>query len=162
MLVVTTANLGSMTRLKLRSPRDPEFWLPAGISLVAVVAAGYFAHARVSELLAELELLAATDPGAAIEQAVYWLRGATLAFCALLAVFCLLLFRSCQLARREGRMPPSGWWSYGALYAKTGEAARRMARLGQWLAGLLLLASLGLAIVVEYTVRLLLSGNLAG
>ena len=159
MLDIYTTFTDSMNRIKLRSPRDPEFWLPVGISLTFVLSLGYFGHAQVSELITGLRLLAEIDPGAALEQAVYWLRVATLVFCALLIGFCLLLFRSCQLARREGRLPPSGWWSYGALYAKTGESARRMARLGQWLTGLLLLATLALAIAVEHTARLLLAGN---
>ena len=113
----------------------------------------------MADLLERLELLAQSDPRAALAEAVVWLRRATLAFCALLVLFCLFLYRSCQLARREGRLPPSGWWSYGALHAITGERARRLARFGQWLAGLLVLASIGFGLAVEHFSGLLLAGE---
>ena len=145
--------------MKLRSPRDPEFWLPILASLAVLVPLALYGYSWVTELAARLERLALTHPEAALAEAVYWLRGATWVFCALLVLFGLLLFRSCQLGLREGRLPPSGWWSYGALQAITGDRARRMARVGQWLAGLLLVVSPGLAVAVEYLVRLLLAGD---
>ena len=148
-----------MSRVKLRSPRDPQFWLPLGLSLIVVVALGLYGHARVSDWVEHLEMIAAGDPRAALDEAIYWLRRAALFLCALLALICAFLFRSCQLARREGRLPPSGWWSYGALWATTGDRARRQARIGQWLAGVLLAAAVCLGLAVEYTARLLLAGE---
>lgn len=150
-----------MKRIRLRSPRDPQFWLPLLVSLIVILPLGYFAQAWLEQLVERLEQLAQANPRAALQEAVYWLRRATWAFCVLLAAFSLYLFRFCQLGRREARLPPSGWWSYGALHASVGEKARRMARFGQWISAALLLGSPGLAIAVEYLVRLLLAGEFA-
>jgi hypothetical protein len=150
-----------MNSVKLRSPRDPKFWLPLLVSLALILPLGYFAHLWVTKLVERLDLLAQADPRAALEEAVYWLRRATWIFCALLAVFCIYFLRFCQLGRREGRLPPSGWWSYGALHALVGEKARRVALCGQWIAGFLLAAAPGLALAVEYLARLILAGEFA-
>ena len=150
-----------MKRIKLRSPRDPQFWLPLLASLAFILLLGYFALAWVAQLVERLEQLAQADPRAALEEAVYWLRRTTWAFCALLAAFGLYFFRFCQLGRREARLPPSGWWSYGALHASVGERARRMALFGQWISVVLLAASPALALGVEYFAGLLLAGEFA-
>ena len=150
-----------MKRIRLRSPRDPQFWLPLLASFAVILVLGYFAQSWVAQLVERLEQLAQADPRAALEEAVYWLRRATWAFCALLAAFGFYFFRFCQLGRREARLPPSGWWSYGALHATVGEQARRTARFGQWISVVLLIASPALALAVEYFAGLVLAGELA-
>lgn len=149
-----------MNRIRLRSARDPGFWVPLLLSVLLFVPLAIGAHLWVSGFLERLQQDAAADPAAAIDAAVSTIRRSVWLLCTLLAVFCAYLFRYSQLARREGRLPPAGWWSYGALHAIIGARARRMGRFGQWLAGLLLAASVGLAFAVEHLVTLLEGGGL--
>ncbi len=150
-----------MNSQKLRSPRDPEFWIPLAIALALVLALAVGVWVWMGDFNERMRALAVTDPGAALDQTLSVLRLATLILCVLLAAFGIYFFRYCQLGYRQGRLPPSGWWSYGALRAIVGDRARRMARLGQILAVVLLLASIGFGLAVDNLVRLMQSGGLA-
>ncbi|UCE85658.1 MAG: hypothetical protein JSU66_15210 [Deltaproteobacteria bacterium] len=80
------------------------------------------------------------------------------AFCAVSAAFSSYLFRYFQLGLRDGRLPPSGWWSLGAYRVAVGPTARRISRFGLVLAGFLFAASVGFALAIENLVRVLLEG----
>jgi len=150
-----------MSSVRLRSPRDPGFWLPLLLSLLVIAPAAIGGYVWVAGFIERLQQDAATDPAAAIDEAIRVMRRAIWLLCVIMTAFCAYLFRYCQLARREGRLPPSGRWSYGALHAVVGARAERMGLLGQWLAGLLLAATIGLLFAVEYFSLLIDSGGLS-
>ncbi|MDT8320607.1 MAG: hypothetical protein RQ826_08785 [Xanthomonadales bacterium] len=109
----------------------------------------------------ELGILASSDPEAARDEAIRRLRLSAWSFCIVMFVFCVYFFRYCQLGRREGRLPPSGWWSLGALRAIVGPKARRMSEVGLVLSAVLLAASIGFGFAVEHLVRLIERGMFA-
>jgi len=151
-----------MPWVQLRSRRDPSFWVPLLACAVLLVVLAFLANARMSEWARHLRELSAADPAAAKAQAVHVLRIATGSLCLVTIGFCAYLFRYFQLGHREGRLPPSGWWSFGALRAAVGPEARSLSRVGRMLPWLLLAATLGLALAVELLIRLLEAGTLSG
>ena len=150
-----------MDSVVLRSRRDPAFWVPLLMSVVALAALTLGAHAYLSDWIQGLRELASSDPEAAQTEAVRVLRLGTWSFCALMAGFCAYLIRYFQLGRREGRLPPSGWWSLGALRAIVGSRAHRMSRLGLVISAVLLVATIGLGVAVERLIRLIQAGALS-
>jgi hypothetical protein len=64
----------------------------------------------------------------------------------------ILLARGCQLGLREGRIPPSGWWSLGAHRVAIGATALCVGRAGLVLAGLLALLGVATGILFEHLI----------
>lgn len=153
------AGAGSVP-VRIRSPRDPGFWLPVVLVLIVLLPLAIAVYVQMTDYIAELETLAAADPEAALARAAAFLRRAVWGMCVLLGAFCLYFFRYSQLGRREGRLPPSGWWSFGALHAVVGERAQRIGRFGQWLAAALLIATIGFGLAVEHLARLIETGRM--
>lgn len=150
-----------MDSIQLRSRRDPAFWLPLLVSVVVLSPLVFGAYVWVSNWTESVRALASSDPGAAQGEALRILRLCTWSLGAVMAGFCAYLFRYFQLGRREGRLPPSGWWSLGALRAIVGRKARRVGLFGLVLTGMLLAATIGLALAVEHLIRLIKGGMLA-
>jgi hypothetical protein len=150
-----------MDYVKLRSRRDPAFWLPLLLSVVVLAPLVYGTYAWLTSWLEHLEALASSNPEAAQDEAIRILRFCAWSLCAVIVGFCAYLFRYFQLGRREGRLPPSGWWSLGAFRAIVGRKARRMSKFGLVLSGVLLASAIGLALAVEHLIRLIEGGLLA-
>ena len=77
-----------------------------------------------------------------------------------MVVLCAYLFRYFQLGCREGRLPPSGWWSFGALRAIVGGKAHRMSRFGLVLTVIVLAAAICFGLAVERLIHLIEAGML--
>lgn len=120
-----------------------------------------WAHLWVSGCLDSLRETASSDPEVARSEALRVLRLLELAFGAMSSVFGAFLFRYFQLGLREGRLPPSGWWSLGAYRVAVGPTALRMSRFGLALSVFLLSATIGFVLAVEYLRRAILAANLA-
>lgn len=147
-----------MDYVKLRSRRDPAFWLPLVLSVVVLAPLVFGAYGLLTSLLDNLEALASSDPEAARVEAIRILRLSAWSLCAIMVLFCAYLYRYFQLGRREGRLPPSGWWSLGAFRAMVGRRARRMCQFGLVLSGVLLAAAIGLVLAVEHLIGLIEGG----
>jgi membrane protein required for beta-lactamase induction len=128
-----------MEWIVLRSRRDVSFWLPVLLAVVALVALAIAAQLWTPAYLARLEALRAADPDAAAASAESALRTMGALVCGFTLLVAAVLFRYFQLGRREGRVPPSGWWSVGAHRAMVGATARRFC-----LAGMALSLGMGL------------------
>jgi hypothetical protein len=76
--------------------------------------------------------------------------------CIFTAAVAAYIFRFCQLGAREGRLPPSGWWSLGAYRARVGDSVQRFAAAGRVLAVVIGLAGVGLGLAVENLIDVLL------
>lgn len=135
-----------MTWIQLRSRRDPGVWLPFLLVTLAMAALAVWGHVWLSGWLEGFEATAESDPERAIAEAVRFIRLCEVALLASSLLFCGFLARFFQLALRQARLPPSGWWSLAARRVLGGPEARRMARLGLWLT--LLLGALAAATVV--------------
>ncbi|NIS07159.1 MAG: hypothetical protein GWN21_18285 [Gammaproteobacteria bacterium] len=147
-----------MDSIELRSRRDPAFWIPLLLSILLLLGFMLAGEAYLSQWLEHLQELASSDPEAAESEVVRILRPATWLFCLAMFGFCAYLMRYFQLGLREGRIPPSGWWSFGALRAIAGPKARRMSRVGLVVSALLLIATLGLVFAVEHMIRVIEAG----
>jgi hypothetical protein len=154
------ADITSMKSVKLRSRRDPAFWLPIALCVAVLVPLIVGAHFWMTNWLKDLQVLAASDPEAARDEAIRFLRISTWSLCAVMLCFCAYFIRYCQLGRREGRLPPSGWWSLGAFRVIVGRRARRLSEFGFMISAVLIAASIGLGFAVEYLIRLIEGGML--
>jgi hypothetical protein len=139
-----------VTWVRIRSRRDPAFWLPiVGILAVLVpiaLATHFWLEARTEGLVE----LAASDPERALAEALTLARAVGWTLSALTAAIGIALLRYFQLGLRHERLPPEGWWSFGAFRVAIGETALRMARGGRVVAVLLIVASFGLLLSVEH------------
>jgi hypothetical protein len=140
----------------LRSRRDPAFWVPLLATLLLLVPLVLVARCWSSDWIGHLRELAAAKA-----QAVRALRLAAWFLCLLTAGFSAYLFRYFQLGGREGRLPPSGWWSFGAFRILVGPKARRASQLGMMVSLMLFTAAVGFALVVEHLIRLIEAGRLS-
>lgn len=113
----------------------------AGIAAVVVLAAlGFVA---LSRYVGGLELLAATDPAAAVRRLVRLATLVTALLGAGAAAAGLYFFDLSRRALAAGCFPPPGTWLVSDTPVLRGAAARRKARLGAILA--LLLVAIGVA-----------------
>jgi len=145
----------------LRSRRDPAVWVPVLLVVCALGAAVAWAQVWMSTWLERLHEMAASDPERAVDEAVRIIRVCEVALCASSAVFAAFGYRFFQLAVRESRIPPSGWWSLGAWRVMVGPEARRRSRLGRFLPFLLAGSTLAIVVVIECLLRAILEGELA-
>jgi hypothetical protein len=131
--------------------------------LVALVLVAGVAWAQVwfSTWLENLNATAASDPERAVHEAAQIIRLCEVALSASSVVFAAFFYRFFQLGLRESRIPPSGWWSFGAWRARVGPEARRMSQLGLFLPPLLVASAFVTVVVVECLLRRLLDGRLA-
>jgi hypothetical protein len=150
-----------VTWIKLRSHSDPAFWAPLLLAILVLVPLAVCFHLWSSEWIDALRETASFDREAARAEALSALRLLAWVFCAISSVFSAFLFRYFQLGLREGRLPPSGWWSFGALRVAVGPTALRMSRFGMVLAVVLLTATIGFVLAVEYLLRVILTQSLA-
>ena len=144
-----------MAWIRIRSRREPGFWLPLVAAPVLALLPSLLAQQWVADHVRSLEALAGSDPEAAAlgaERALRALGWGAGGFCLLAAA---LLARCCQLGLREGRLPPAGGWSLGAHRAATGATARRLARAGLALAAVLAALGLLAALQIERLIRVL-------
>jgi hypothetical protein len=155
------ADIVQVTWIQLRSRRDPAVWAPLLLSVVLLVPLVLGTQLWLSDWMERIRALASSDPAAAQAEALRALRLASWSFCAALAGLSAYLFRYFQLGRREGRLPPSGWWSFGAWRAAVGPTARRMSRIGLALSVVLFAAGIGFALAVEHLMRLIRDGKFA-
>lgn len=148
-----------MDWIELRSRRDPAVWLPP---LLVTVVLGVFAVWAFGELDTWRDGLresAARDPDLAAARAVDAIRACEVALLAVSLAFGAFLRRFFALGLREARLPPSGWWSFGAWRARVGPAAQRVCRQGLWLAWLLPGSAVLLIVVLELLLRSLAAGS---
>lgn len=132
-----------MEWIRIRSRRDPAFWAPLlAVCLLAGVAAIGLQH-WTTGWTRHLESLRQSDPRAAAEAARPLLRMLAWAVCGVSLATAGLLARFFQLAVREERLPPSGWWSVGAYRAMVGAGARRASRFGLLLCALVAAGGVG-------------------
>ena len=144
-----------MERQTIRSWRDPAFWLPLACALPLIVALGLAAHGWVPRYIHDLESLRDTQPEVAAAAAERALRLLGRGICGFSLATALLLSRYFQLALREERLPPSGWWSLGARRIVVGSGARSLARFGLGLALSLALAGVGCLLAVRHLLEIL-------
>jgi hypothetical protein len=144
-----------MERQILRSWRDPRFWLPLTGALGIALAVALLGRLWLLHPLEKLELLRASDPEAAAVAARRGLRVLGWGTCAFAWASAALLARYFQLGLREQRLPPSGWWSLGALRAVVGPQARTRSRFGLGLCGVLAAAGVGCVFAVERLIAVL-------
>lgn len=147
--------------VRLRSRREPGVWVPLLAIALLLVPLAVVVQTWLSEWLAHLRELAISDASAAEAEAIRVLRLVAWSLCALTAGFSAYLFRYFQLGGREDRLPPSGWWSFGAVRALVGPQVRRVSQFGLVLSLVLLAAAVGLALSVEHLVCLVEAGRLA-
>ena len=150
-----------MTWIKLRSRRDPAFWAPLLLAVLVLVPLAAWSHLWFSDWIDALRETASFDRETARAEALRTLRLLEWVFCAVSSVFSAFLFRYFQLGLREGRLPPSGWWSFGALRVAVGPTALRMSKFGLVISVVLLTATIGFVLAVECLLRVLLAGKLA-
>lgn len=148
-----------MTWIRLRSRRDPAVWLPLLIALLALTALALWAQAWVSASLAAIDEAMSSDPERAVADAVRIIRLCEVALVASSVLLAAFLYRFFRLGLREGRLPPSGWWSLGAWRAAVGDRARRMSRLGLAFTLFLPVSSAATVLVIEHILRTLLDGK---
>ena len=150
-----------MDWVQIRSRRDPAVWAPLLLAVLVIVPMAFWIHAWASGWLDSLRATASSDPEIARAEALRVLRLLEWVFCGVSFVFSAFLFRYFQLGLREGRLPPSGWWSFGALRVAVGPTALRMSKFGRLLSVVLLTATIGFVLAVEYLLRVILAGKLA-
>ncbi|UCE02034.1 MAG: hypothetical protein JSW67_12335 [Candidatus Latescibacterota bacterium] len=158
-LTPRTADRSSVTWTPLRSRRDPAFWAPFLVLLLVLAPLTVWGHAWVSAWLDRLRETAVSNPEAARAEAVRGLRLWGAALCAVSIAFSAYLLRYSQLGLRQGRLPPSGWWSLGAYQVAVGPSARRMSRFVRVLALFLLAAALAFLLALEFLLRVLQQGT---
>jgi hypothetical protein len=139
--------------IRIRSRRSAAFWAPLVAAPLLALLPSLLAQHWLDDHLPSLQALAASDPEAAARGAERGLRAVAWTAGGLALLVAALLARSCQLGRREGRLPPAGWWSLGARSAATGATAERLARAGLAVAALLAGLGLALALQVERLIR---------
>ena len=145
--------------LTIRSRRDPAYWLPILLVIGILVPLALLLFHWMDDAQIELERLLESDPQQARERIMHFLRYAIYSAITLLLLFCVLMWRFFQLARRQQRLPPEGWWSLGAYRARVGESARRLALVGMWLAAILAGLGVGLVLLIEQLVIVMFSGS---
>lgn len=120
---------------------------------------GVAAHLALSDWTAGLRELSQADPEAALANALFVFRMCGWSMLLLTVLFGALLLRYFHLGRIEGRLPPSGWWSFGAFRYATGSTARRMIKFGPTVVGLLLISTIALVVIVEAIARTFSAGG---
>ena len=119
-----------METIRLRSRRDPSFWVPLAVAVAILISAGLAAHSWTAAYLEQLQVLAKVDSAAALQETVYTLKILGILFFAFAAITGVLMFRFFQLGLAQGRLPPAGVWSIGAYRAVVGRWARIMSQIG--------------------------------
>lgn len=144
-----------METIRIRSRRDPAFWVPLVVTVLVMGPAVVFVYLWASSLAEHLKALAEIDPVKAAEESKdvllsvgFWVFG--------VSVFLgLFLFRHFQLGLSQGRLPPDGIWSLGAYQATFGQRAKRMSRIGMVVSLILPLAGTGFLFAVWRLISLL-------
>jgi hypothetical protein len=147
-----------MPWVRIRSRKDPAFWVPLALPLLL----GPLLLVAVDAWVGALRELAASNPAAAAAAAARGLRGIGWGLAAILVLVAALLARSSQLGLQQGRIPPSGWWSLGAYQAATGTTAKRIGRGGLVMAALMAVVGVVNAFVFERLVESFLAAHGAG
>ena len=148
-----------MTWIRLRSRRDPAVWLPVCLVLLVLIPLAAWIQVWMSAWVEALNDTASSEPERAVAEAVQMIRLCEVALCVSSVLFAVFLFRFFQLGLRESRLPPSGWWSYGAWRAMVGPKASRMSRFGIAFTLLLPVSAAATVVVIEYLLLALLDGK---
>lgn len=148
-----------MTWIRLRSPWDPVVWLPLVLVPLVLAALVAWAQASVAGWQEALNDSMSSDPERAVAEATRMIRLCEAALCASSLLSAAFLYRFFTLGLREGRLPPSGWWSIGAWRMIIGPKARRMSRMGLAFTLLLPVTAVVTVLVVEYLLWALLAGG---
>jgi hypothetical protein len=130
-----------MTAPVATPPRSLRPLLARIAVLALAVAAGLFLQRALARELDAIRLLAETDVLAARAQLAAWLQLGGAALFALTGAVGVAVVLSSRRAIAAGRFPPPGLWSWGAARVVTGDAARRMGRIGIALGAALVLCS---------------------
>jgi hypothetical protein len=136
----------------IRSWRDPGFWLPVSCAVLLIAALAGLCDLWTRNYLAALQAQAAADPvgaAAAAERGLLWIGEAICGFSLCVSI---VLARCFQLALREERLPPSGWWSLGALRAVVGPSVRPLGVFGLFLSTLIAGAGVGCLLVIQHLI----------
>ena len=134
----------------IRSWRDPGFVIPVACAALAISGIAALCNAWTHHYLAALDAQAAADPRAAAADAEHALLSIGTAVCGFSFAASLILARGFALALREQRLPPSGWWSLGALRVAVGPDTQLWCRIGLALAALLAIAGAGCLLAILY------------
>jgi hypothetical protein len=131
-----------------------------GIRLAVIagaVALGLALQQVLGARLAEINALAQSDVIRARAELAGILRVVALGLFGLTGGLGFAMFASGRRALREGRFPPSGAWSFGAMRQVTGPRALRLARLSIALAAALVVCSLAGGALTWYMASVLLA-----
>jgi hypothetical protein len=135
---------------RIRSRGHPAVWLPVVVVVGAMAALGAGAQTWVSARVRAISDTAATDRELAVAQALELIRLCETALLASSVVFAACLYAFFRRGLREGRLPPSGWWSLGAWRVASGPDVRRMGRLGLALTAFLPASAVAIILVLEF------------
>jgi len=125
----------------------PRSWAIAGATLALAVLLGLALQHVLRTRLDEIQALAGHDVIRARAELAGILRVVAVAVFGSTGALGIAMFASGRRALQEGRFPPSGVWSWGAVRIVTGPRARTMARVAMGLAlALVLLSSAGAAL----------------
>ena len=139
----------------IRSWRDPGFWVPVSCAVLSIAGIATLCDLWTRYYLDALHAQAAANPRAAAAAAERGLVSIGAAVCGFSLAASLLLARCFQLALRERRLPPSGWWSLGTLRVAVGPRVPALCRLGLALSALLALAGTGSLLAIFYLTAVL-------
>ena len=131
-----------------------------GIRLAVIagaVALGLALQQVLGARLAEINALAQSDVIRARAELATILRVAAVGVFGLTGGLGVAMFLSGRRALAEGRFPPSGAWSFGAMRQATGPQALKLARLSIALAALLVVCSLAGGALTWYMASVLLA-----
>jgi hypothetical protein len=152
---VAAADTARMELQTIRSWRDPGFWIPVACAVLVIAALAALCDLETRHYLAGLQAQAAANPqeaASAAEHGLLWIGRFVSGFALAAST---LLARCFQLALREQRLPPSGWWSLGALRAVVGPDARTLSAFGLFVSTLLAGAGVGCLLVIQHLIDVL-------
>jgi hypothetical protein len=137
--------------------RGSRSWLASAAALAAVLALGLLAEQLVTARLAEIQALSETDMIRARAELAGLLRVGSACLFGLTGAAGLSIVLSSGRALAEGRFPPSGIWSWGAVHVVTGPRARTFARVCRILGALVIALSAAAAALAWHMASVLLA-----
>jgi hypothetical protein len=137
--------------------RSPRSWLASLAALAGVLVLGLLAERALTARLAEIQALSATDMIRARAELAALLRVGSACLFGLTGATGLSIVLSSRRALAEGRFPPSGVWSWGAVQVLTGARARTFARVARVLGALVIVCSAAGAALAWHMAAVLLA-----
>ena len=115
--------------VRIRSRRDPAFWAPLLLTVLIITPLFMWAHGYKTEFLDTINTNTLSDPKI-YNQLILHIRLIVWPFSIILMALSALNYRCFKAGTREGRLPPSGWWSLGAWRAIVGPRVNKIALFG--------------------------------